>query len=154
MVVQFRRFGKTYRVQSSRIKQSSWAAWSLKMGLICCSETSITNCQPTLCKIPKERSTHSHGGGSQELHRPSKWLCVSVRYQWMCIITRMYHQACISSRVYIIMRVYHAYVSSGVYIITRLYHHAFISSRVCIITRVYHHACISSRVFIIRRVYH
>ena len=43
----YRRFGTTYR--------SSWAAWPLKMGLIGSSETSVTNYQSALRKIPEER---------------------------------------------------------------------------------------------------
>jgi hypothetical protein len=34
------------------------------MGLIDCSKTSVTNCQPTLCNIPEERRSHLHRGRS------------------------------------------------------------------------------------------
>ena len=43
---------------------SSWTAWPLKMGSICCPETSVTNYQSTLRNIPEERSSHLRRGGS------------------------------------------------------------------------------------------
>jgi hypothetical protein len=44
-------------VSSSRVKQSSWT-WPLKMRSICCSKTSITNYQLTLCNITDEQRQH------------------------------------------------------------------------------------------------
>jgi hypothetical protein len=53
--------GITFKVQA---RQTPWTAWPLKMGLVCCTETSVTNNQFTLCKIPEERQSHLHREGS------------------------------------------------------------------------------------------
>jgi hypothetical protein len=41
-----------------------WTAWLLKMGPICCPETSVRNYHSTLRKTPWERTSHSHSGRS------------------------------------------------------------------------------------------
>ena len=48
----------------SHLKGSSWTAWPLKMGPIGCLETSVTNYQSTLRKIPEERRSRLHGDES------------------------------------------------------------------------------------------
>ena len=59
LIVQYRRFGTSYRshLQESRNRRSccldleevsSWISCPLKMGPICCSETSVRNCHHTL----------------------------------------------------------------------------------------------------------
>jgi hypothetical protein len=43
---------------------SSSTSWLLKMGPICCPETSVQNYQSTLRNIPEERRSNLHRGGS------------------------------------------------------------------------------------------
>jgi hypothetical protein len=58
VVVSYRRFGKTYR------SHSKWPNSPVKIGQIGCPETSVRNYHSTLRKIPKERRSHLHRGGS------------------------------------------------------------------------------------------
>ena len=39
---------------------SSWTAWPLKMGKVCCPEMSVTVYQPTLRKVPEKRRPQLH----------------------------------------------------------------------------------------------
>jgi hypothetical protein len=69
VVFLYRRVGTTKRshlqgAKSSRRKSSSWTSWLLKTGLIGCPETSVQNYHSTLRKIPEERISHLHHGGS------------------------------------------------------------------------------------------
>ena len=54
LVVIYRSFGTNHR---SHLPGSSktWTTWPLKMGLMRCPETSVTNCQSTLHSISEER---------------------------------------------------------------------------------------------------
>jgi hypothetical protein len=45
----------TYIDASACFQPSSWTAWCLKMGPVCCPETQVTNCQPAPCDIPQEQ---------------------------------------------------------------------------------------------------
>jgi hypothetical protein len=50
-------FRDNVSVPSSRVKKSnnvSWTTWSLKMGPICCLETSVKDYHSMLCNIPEE----------------------------------------------------------------------------------------------------
>ena len=55
-VVSYWRFGTNYQfhLQGS----TSWTAWPLKIGLIDCPETSVTNYQSALHNNPKQRRSH------------------------------------------------------------------------------------------------
>ena len=57
LVMSYRHFETNYPLLCSRIEQ-------LKMGLIGCPETSVTNYKFTLCNIPEDRSPHLNRGGS------------------------------------------------------------------------------------------
>jgi hypothetical protein len=65
VVILYRRVGTTYRshLKGSRSPFfSSWTSWPLKMGPICCPETSIKDYRATLRNIPEElRSQHRSG---------------------------------------------------------------------------------------------
>jgi hypothetical protein len=63
LVVNYRRFGTTHR---SHLQDST--LWPLKVRLIDCTETSVTNYQSTLCKISEEGRSHLHRGESLRSH--------------------------------------------------------------------------------------
>jgi hypothetical protein len=76
VVILYRRFGTTYRShlqksESPRIKLSSWTSWPLRMGPICCPETSVKSYHSTLRNIPEEHRSHQHRGGSMKSRTPS-----------------------------------------------------------------------------------
>ena len=58
--IQRRRMSGKFRC----FRHSFWTAWPLMMGPIGCPEKSIWNYHSTLRKIPKERWSHLHRGGS------------------------------------------------------------------------------------------
>ena len=64
-------FRDNLSVPSSRVRDSSWSVLPLKMGPIGCPQTSVRKCHSTLSKIPKERRSHSHRGGSLKVSCPS-----------------------------------------------------------------------------------
>ena len=64
-------FQDNLSVPSSRVKDSSWTVLPLKMGPIGCPETSVRKSHSTLSKIPKERSSNLHRGGSLKVSCPS-----------------------------------------------------------------------------------
>jgi hypothetical protein len=51
-------------VNFGKRKISSWTAWPWKMRSIICPETTVTNYHSTLRKIPEERISNLHRGGS------------------------------------------------------------------------------------------
>ena len=64
LVVIYWRFGNMVLFPFSGFSQSSWTAWTLKMGLIGCPETSTTDYPYALCNIQEEPGSHSEGDGS------------------------------------------------------------------------------------------
>jgi hypothetical protein len=65
VVILYRRFGTTYRsgLQGSR-SLFLGTSWALKMGRICCPETSVQDHNSTLRNTPEECRSRSHRGGS------------------------------------------------------------------------------------------
>jgi hypothetical protein len=80
VVIPCRRFGTTYRfrLQVSTI-QEFLNSRPLKMGPICCPETSIRNYHYTLPSSPEMRSSHLLLGGSLKSH---VWMCL-VKGNWL-----------------------------------------------------------------------
>ena len=57
--------------------------WTLKIGLIGCLETSVSNCQYKLRNIPEERRSHLHCGGSLKSNlTQERYLCVSEGHSY------------------------------------------------------------------------
>ena len=100
MVVSGRRFGTTYRSHLPRSSSPKNAffltAWPLKMGPIDCPETSVRYYHSTLRKIPKERRSHLHLGGSLKSRIPSSnsvWVLVPLADVLEYVKTSLHAQA-------------------------------------------------------------
>jgi hypothetical protein len=64
LIVSYRRFGTTYRSYLQRSSSRRRIALPLKMDPIGCREASVRNCESALLRIPKERRSKLHRGGS------------------------------------------------------------------------------------------
>jgi hypothetical protein len=95
VVVLYRRFETTYRYhlqasRSPRRKLSSWASWVLNMGPICCTETSVGNCDSALLNIPEQRRYLLCVGSNRKItHFVWKTMFIFV-YNWesLCLLWR------------------------------------------------------------------
>jgi hypothetical protein len=78
VAILYRRFGTTCRshLQGSR-SLGLWASWPLKMGPICCLETSVKDYHWTLRNIREERRSHQHRGRSLK-SRKKRWITANV----------------------------------------------------------------------------
>jgi hypothetical protein len=67
MVVSYRRFGQPNGPHYKGTSSSPLSAGSLKMGLICGTETSVRNNHFTLRKIPEDLTSYLHRGSGTVL---------------------------------------------------------------------------------------
>jgi hypothetical protein len=74
-------FRDNVSVPSSKVKRSSWISWPLKMGPICCPETSAIDYDSTLRNIPEERRFYQRRGWTPGITRAVLVRCVC----WICV---------------------------------------------------------------------
>jgi hypothetical protein len=74
IAVYYRRFGRTYRFIFSSVHAVQEECWPLKMGPICCPETSLGNYQSTLRQIQNKPRSLSERLGKI----PHKWEKINI----------------------------------------------------------------------------
>ena len=72
---------------SVRVKTFGFLTPPLKMGQICCPETSVRNCHYCLRNNPEGRSSHLLRGGSLKSHKKTPiWRILMKIHVWECFL--------------------------------------------------------------------